>query len=185
MQPEDHVEGGFQPERDAFVFRSEDLRKKCSFAHDDDDGVLVPSRVKAMLERAQLRGVQFRSIVVENDSDSSPECSGEHVDAWWRLASDITLPPYSPSMKVLDRHGRRVPRGTEGYVEIWEPPYRGVELHYLRSEIVSKEFDIAQTLEWSAPSPLLRGLVVSKKFYEICRAHRLKCGFVPVRIEPG
>lgn len=188
LYPESHIVGGYVPEVDAFVFRPNDLDNTCDFAFDDDQGVLIPGRVRQLLEKSGLRGVEFRPTVLADDSAYSTArvaSGGKYGEPWWELASGITLPPYAPSMTVKDPQGGSVLRGTEGYVEVWEPPFCGVELHYLRSEIASKGFDIAQSREWTGPSPLMRNLIVSKKFYEFCESNRLACEYIPVRLDPG
>lgn len=68
LQPEHHIKGGYVPGEAAFVVGTSDLDNTRAFALDDDQGVLVPNRVKELLERSGLHGVEFRPTVLDDDS---------------------------------------------------------------------------------------------------------------------
>jgi hypothetical protein len=58
------------------------------------------------------------------------------------------------------------------------------ELRYLRSEIESLgPFDLACTFEQHSPDPLGRPLIASRRFYQVCRDHKLGVRWIPVHLE--
>lgn len=110
----------------------------------------------------------------------------DEEDVWWELRSDLVLPPVSSSMTLIHKDHtpftgdfRRGCRRIDGL-------YFPVELHYRRADIEGADsFDLAHTYEMfgALPDEYDRPLVASKRFYEVCKQHDVKTGWVPVRIE--
>ncbi len=149
----------------------------------------VKDDAKKRLESENLRGVVFKPAITrysidddEDDDDDLPDNS----DVWWELTSDIVLPPLAPSMTLLHEDNtpfqgdfRKGCKRQEGY-------YNHAELHYRCADIVGVgPFDLALTYEMfgGLPNQFDRLVVVSQRFYQACVKHRIKTGFIPVRID--
>lgn len=155
----------------------------------------VSNRVKTVLERHHLKGLFFRpTLLAEGFADRSdaPLIAWEgYREPWWEIESSITLPRLSDSMLFMDSDHRRVLKDIDysnGYQRV-DDKYLHAELHYRRRDLEAfSDVDVARTMEaftngkcyerdWSP-------IVVSRRFYEICRQHRFKVEFIPVRIDP-
>ncbi|MDX2130589.1 MAG: hypothetical protein SFY69_00885 [Planctomycetota bacterium] len=163
------------------------LQKGVQFARSlHGDIIMVPERIRLALQSAEFRGLDVAPLrVMKNtpnpDDDPTREADTSKIGGpWWTIEPLITLPPVSPYLsKVRGKDGGPGPRDAKWLV-IREPGFDDVEFHFLRSELRQvPEFDFARTYEgW--PSG---GIVVSKRFYDFCKEHNLKCGFKPVRID--
>jgi hypothetical protein len=141
-------------------------------------------RAKQALEGTKLRNLSFRCA--RKQYESVDYDLYDEDDTWWEMRSDALLPPVAPSMTLV--HKDRTPfKGecrsgclrTEGF-------YTHPELHYRREDIASmKAFDLAHTYEMFGELPDVydRPLVASKRFYEVCKEHGIRTGWVPVRID--
>ncbi len=149
----------------------------------------VKDDAKKRLDTENLRGVVFKPAITrysidddEDDDDDLPD----NDDVWWELTSDIVLPPLAPSMTLLHEDNtpfkgdfRKGCKRREGY-------YNHAELHYRRADIDAVgPFDLALTHEMfgGLPNQFDRLVVVSQRFYQACVKHRVKTGFIPVRID--
>jgi len=166
------------------------LRKNGSFGH-ANHGVVVPDRIRRQLETISLTHIDFKPTQPAKYSGSAVHDQvlswDHHGPPWWELWSDLVLPPVSPSMIKVDNKGNPVPRAYfQGAYMKDLPDYSDVELHYLRSEIEALDrFDLAVTYEESWGSLFTRPLIASQRFYQFCKEHKLKCDWVPVRIDEG
>jgi hypothetical protein len=106
----------------------------------------------------------------------------------WELRSTRTLPPVSPTMTIFEEDGRPFEGNYERQCIRREGLFhRMAELHYRASDIQAMEpFDLAHTKERFGECPFdkYRPLIVSSRFYDMCRRHGFKGGFTPVRIDP-
>lgn len=152
----------------------------------------VPERIKAVLQSGDLVGVRFRPTYYfplgMSVEDTDETVRARHGTPYWELDSDRRLPPLSPSIVLVDDKQQAVPHGSPGpcHPRI-DGLYRSSELHYRASDLAKiGPFDLARTFEQFVPfgSPGDRPLIASKRFYDFCTEHRLKTGWVPVRIDP-
>lgn len=152
---------------------------------------VAPQRTREVLEKAGLEGLTFKPVVVETDRDASIASKTYlHPDRdkpprggpWWEIASDIKLPPVSPTMTLTDKKGNPLPPGDESVIYLAkEGSYNHAELHLRRRDIERMEpFDIASTVERFHVNPRL---IVSNRFYRICSEHGLKMNWTPVRLD--
>jgi hypothetical protein len=106
----------------------------------------------------------------------------------WELRSRRTLPPVAPSMTLYESDWRTQFQGDYDRVCVrTEGLYLQAELHYRAKDIEAMgPFDLAHTKERFGGCPFdeYRPLVVSSRFYGMCRRHKFKGGFTPVRIDP-
>ncbi|MEM6503829.1 MAG: hypothetical protein AAF711_00025 [Planctomycetota bacterium] len=167
--------------------------KSTDFARAGIKAILVPQRVKVVLEQADLHNLLFLPTIPVRGTGLAEECqtpvTWEQVgcDPWWELSSDLTLPPVSPGMDLRDRDGNRIPPGNSSNGCIpREGLFNKAELHYLRNDIKAIEpFDVALTFEtFGMPGPYPRpSVVVSQRFYQVCIDHGLSGTWVPVRLD--
>ena len=105
----------------------------------------------------------------------------------WQMRSRRTLPPVSPSMTLALEDGTLFQGQYERRCIRHEGLFHGVaELHYRAADLDAMgPFDVAHTKEYFGECPLddYRPLVVSARFYEMCKRHKFKGGFTPVRID--
>jgi hypothetical protein len=101
-------------------------------------------------------------------------------EPWRQICAGPEMPPVSPYLKRCHgATGAPVPRESRGGIII-EEGFADRELHYLRSEVSRMPaFDIARLFESGGEGPF----VVSRKFYDVCQQHGLRCGWRPVRID--
>jgi len=148
--------------------------------------VIVPDRVKALMEAGGLQGLLMQPLrLLANTQVTIPskELDWSVVGGpWWTVDSLVTLPPVSPYLqKVNTTTGATFPRDVRAGV-LFEPGFDDVERHYLRSELKKLEpFDVA--CGWESQGAV--EIIVSKRFYDFCKSHMLKCAFRPVRIDEG
>lgn len=105
----------------------------------------------------------------------------------WELRSRRTLPPVAPSMTLFEKDGTPFQGNYEHVCLRREDLYLQAELHYRAKDIEAMGlFDLAHTMERFGDCPFdeYRPLVVSARFYDMCRRHNFKGGFTPVRIDP-
>lgn len=106
----------------------------------------------------------------------------------WELRSSRTLPPVSPLMTLTEKDGTPFQGNYERVCVRREGLFHLVaELHYRAEDIAAMgPFDLAHTKERFGECPFdeYRPLVVSARFYDMCRRHKFKGGFTPVRIDP-
>lgn len=151
----------------------------------DSRTFIANARTERTLEAAKLRGLMF--LPVEKAYDSSEYSLSGNEDAWWELESEIELPPLAPSVTLETRDGGPF-RGdfSEGCLRR-EGLYSHPELHYRRADLEKVGlFDAARTYEHFypiGPAPMCRAMVVSRRFYQVCKAHNVQTRFVPVRID--
>lgn len=165
---------------------------------------IVPDRIRIELERAQLKGLRFEpmAILTERRDKGVVEVTSSRRELgapYWGLVSDLRMPPQSPSA------GIRVPE--------WPPPVRrdgsippfqpkpgeppivmlgtkGLCLtcphfYWPRDLDSVPECDAIMTHEVYG-SPLLgrfRQLLVSQRFYEVCKAMKWRLDWEPVLLE--
>lgn len=162
--------------------------------------LLVPDRVKRGLEHANLRHLRFQSAVqlssvVDKLGPIPLKSNSQRLGQWWVLASDLILPQLSITCDVRlvpDRkglHGNEPPfprmQDDPPYVSLHERQFIHAELHYRAAEIDKlPEFDAAMSREvfgntLVGPS---RELIVSNRFYKVCRALELRVSWQPVRL---
>jgi len=142
-------------------------------------------RARDALEAANLKGLEF--LPVEKNYESVDYGLYDEEDTWWELESDLELPPLAPSMTLVHRDGTPFTGDFSKGCRRVEGFYFPVELHYRRSDLERfGPFDAARTYEQfgpRGPAPRCRALVVSKKFYQVCKQHNIRTRFVPVRID--
>lgn len=172
--------------------------RDASFA---DTGLpLCSSRLRANIEQQGLRGVQFRPCELRrnpSDPDGGRVISWSEVndEPWWQITSEVTLPPLSPVMTLLDVQGK--PQRVRG-VWPWEGAYELAELHYRAADLaalvpitpgdcgvkMTTPFDAALTFEHIRGLYEHQQLIVSRAFYELSKELCLPWEFVPVRVDP-
>lgn len=191
IEPPDAIGNVNRDERGMIILVPDDLRVTTGIARSQSGGLVVPDRVRRLLESSTLRGMAFRATMLRDDpmrSDNRLQWGTTRFpDAWWELTSPISLPPLESSVLKTDFKGVPVPRDFRAPVLLQEPPYFGVaEFHYLASELRRAEsFDLARSFETGSIRPDDRWFVASKRFYEFCKENKIKCGWVPVRIDEG
>ena len=147
---------------------------------------IVPDCVRDILAAAQFAHQVL--LPVEAEVPPNPQ---KGVRSYWELTSDFVLPPVSPSMVRLDDNCKRVWPGRPTGGQRIEGLYNRAELHYRGSDLRTLEpLDVARTFEsfWGPDNNQRRPdycpLVVSKRFYNLCRDHGFKIDWVPVHIDP-
>lgn len=190
LEPQDEVSGVLRNESGLVRLGPRGLDSRIDIARTEGSAIVVPDRVRGLLETRSLRGLRFCPTVLydrrELERQSVRWGSKEFPEPWWELTSELTLPPMSPAVVKTTPKGDPVPRDFQGMLMLREPPFTGVEFHYLKSDLRRfGDFDLAQTFERFGTQPDDRWLVASKRFYEFCKANKIKCGWVPVRIDEG
>jgi len=186
--PELMVEMEWEPA--GYGIRRGQYKRRADFARGrSGKPIIVSQRVRALLETADFRGLHFAPLQLfkrVGGSYDSPKLGNLEWSSvgepWWILDSILTLPPVGPYLYIQGGgDGKIYPRGTRQGI-IREPGFSDVERHYVRSELAKLgEFDVAR--EWESLGAV--DIIVSRRFYEFCKAHNLKCGFKPVRIDEG
>lgn len=152
--------------------------------------IVVSDDAKAALESAGLRGLVFRPTVLVRSLQNRRPISweGAGLPLRWQLTSDVRLPRVAPSVTLLDRLGDPHIEGISVGCFAHEGLYAYPELRYRASDLHALgPFDVARTHERFGPGGNReedRAIIVSKRFYEVCREQRLKAGFVPVHLDP-
>lgn len=184
--------GGYKPGEPIYLSEHDpehqsDLRHVKDFASVDTIPV-CSSRARRVLEAAGLRGLDFAAtrLMPRGYKNRKP---GEWVawetygEPWWRIVSDVVLPYVAPSVQKRScGDGRLLPRESPGGCYFVDGDYSDYELHFVRSELAALgPFDVASTFEHHPNG----WVVVSRRFYEVCRDHGFDAGFRPVRIDEG
>jgi hypothetical protein len=147
----------------------------------------VPTRVKSLLEKSGLTGIQFKPTVFIPRHGIGRVLVGEE-SPYWELDSGLTMPPVSPDMSLVDNDGHPVRSGdvSNGFHRR-EGLFFFPELHYWAPEGKLKlRFDLARTFEAfnskTYYEPLDRPIVASKRFFDFCVEHGVKTRWVPVHV---
>lgn len=160
----------------------------------------VSDRVKRVLETAGIRNLVFKPTVAvpppppgewKRDESAIVEWSAIGEPPWWELTSDLILPRMSPRAVVRDAKGNLITDdftqgcylkealdGLDALIDPAEAKYRASDIEALG------EFDLARSFEafghvWHDSG---RDAIVSNRFYRLCRKHKIKVSFVPVRV---
>lgn len=165
--------------------------------------IIIPERVKHELERAGLIGLKFDEAIPcrwdwgRGGAVTPLKKAPERLGRWWRLLSDVTMPPLSQSCDVrvnefpqTTRDGTPMPYalgpGDPPYVYWREGLFVCPEPHYRAADLEAMApFDIALAREKSG-SPRVGpsyGLIVSNRFYKVCRALEYRVSWIPVRLD--
>jgi hypothetical protein len=148
--------------------------------------IVIQEHVRMILASAELRNLVFRPTEIRFEPVDYDLYDEEAV--YWELRSDVLLPPLSPSTILVHRdHSPFTGDFARGCMRM-EGFYNNPELHYRRDDLSKvAPFDLAHTYEMfhggTMPSQDDRPLVASKRFYEVCKQHNIKTGWVPVRVE--
>jgi hypothetical protein len=161
--------------------------------------LIVSDRVRRLIEALNLREVGFKATFVIPPPKSEVDKRDEEAmlpwdgfgEPWWELTSSVILPPMSSRAFLVSAKGERVvdhfsdgcylKDGIDNLDAITWP----AEPKYLAKDVDAiGEFDVAHTFEWFGPkAPYLgRLVIVSSRFFQFCREHKLKTYFVPVRV---
>lgn len=146
-------------------------------------------------DEANFVGVEYRPVTLsdcfeEPDAQTGATKTVERIvetpigKELWRLTPRIELP--SMHAAEMERH-TGVPwikAGTQGPGQFRNPGFHDAQLTYTRRAIDSVgPFDVASTWEYVLPGrPNDRCLVVSQRFYQFCKMHKIEATFIPVRI---
>lgn len=140
-------------------------------------GVLVPARVKQLLEGAGFRGMVFRPTAlgrtVDDDRTTEVKWRRAGLEPLWEWRSDITMPWVALEQTVMDAT-TRLPLGStdkrsDRFVYIKpEPTFNRAELIYSQRELdaaLPPECDAAMTRErtWKSPEDECSQLIVSAR----------------------
>lgn len=169
--------------RDRVHVALEDIDPSFDFMYGEYCHIIVPRRVRLLLDQAELLDVNWLPVGVWDTHKTSR--GRLDADSFWELSGQRVLPPMSPSVELYDaRTEQRVTPGhpdpvlqMEGLYGPTEPRYRAADLQAFGP------FDVARTFEKPFPTERHRRVIVSNRFYRFCREHGLKTGFVPVRID--
>ncbi len=167
---------------DRLILRPGHAQQKNLLAAANWPWLAVSDDMRQKLEQAGLQRLKF--LDVQYTKQPTPD-----LRPLWELTSDLRLPRMSPRCKfVNERGGAPVPQwepstvlveGDEQSGNIWP------EFHYTESAIRSAEpFDLALTFEGWGGGEGIPKLVASQRFYQFCKAHKLKMDWIPVRIDP-
>lgn len=154
--------------------------------------LIVPQRVREVLEAGAIRHLQFRSeIHVSRELllEKRREIPwSKFPEPMYELWSDLILPRLSPTCILHDHLSNPyVEEGAKVGCILHEGFYVWPEMRYRRSDLAAAgEFDIALTHERFGTGAIgehKRAKVVSQRFYQYCLANNLKAKWRPVRIE--
>lgn len=171
-----------------------ELQPSAAFASTKLPWVIVPDRVKRLLQESDLHHIAFWPTIMVGGflaKDRKEPISWEvYGEPWWELTSELILPPLSPSVDLRDADGQPLSRGSNNFsngCHLREGLYSHPELHYRKQDLQAVEpFDAALTYEpfGTKGVPLdWRRLVVSRRFRDFCLEHGWKADWVPVRID--
>jgi hypothetical protein len=154
----------------------------------DWPGIIVPDRVRRIIEPAGFLHVDFRPVAPVRSSDrflDKDVVSWSKVgDPWWEITSDFTMPPLSPSVEIVAQDGSPFVGYENQWLGVREGLFRNPELHYRRQDIEQLlPFDLACTHEHFGKPPRGQRLIASQRFYQFFREHKLKAKWTPVRID--
>jgi hypothetical protein len=154
------------------------LRRKPQIGLAGAGNLVVSEAIRDLLGQAKFKHLVFRpTVLVAEDPTDFPV-------NYWEVTSDFILPPLSPTCVLVDGDGKPWSGDLNKLCLINEGPYMPPELHYRREDLQSVEpFDAGITRE----SLVRRGqgdLIVAKRFYEVCKKHKLRLKWWPVRVDP-
>jgi hypothetical protein len=134
-----------------------------------------------------MRHVTFRPTILVRGKGrpEDPQVPWEKFgEPWWELSSDLTLPPLSPTVKVVAQDGRPFIGYEKQNLEIREGHYMYPELHYLRREIERCDpFDLGLSYEHLGKPPFQQMKVASQRLYRLFAEQKLKASWTPVRLD--
>ena len=188
-----HDSGRDESGRMMLYRRSLREQRALDFARGEIEAILIPERVKRLLEKDSLKHVVFKPTIAVKGTGLAKECQAPlawtevGTPPWWELSSDLVLPPLSPSMDLRDDKGNPIAPGdcSKGCVPK-EGHFNHAELHYRQRDLAAVEpFDVALTFETFGPrGPTKRpSLIASQHFYRVCVDHGLSTNWIPVRVD--
>lgn len=182
--------GLFRDERGRVKMIEGDFPRRADLVRTPLSWVVVPDRVKAVIDAERFRGVAFRPTVLVGGSklpsEAVPKPWSRFGEPWWELTSDVVLPPLSPTMEVYDEVGNLVSGGDcSGGCYPREGHYVQPEYRYRAEDLARVEpFDFARTAEvfGCAGHTDTWHYVGSRQIRELCLGHKWKCDWIPVRL---
>ena len=150
---------------------------------------VVPERIKARLEAADLIGVTFRATIPsKNDGQGGPATWPKGGEPWWELRGAGDMPPFAPGLDLTDGHGRPLADradDSQGLIPV-EEFFDLPELRYRAADLAAMPpFDLARSRErvGTAAWNDNRFLIASPRFVAFCREHDFPVAWAPVRVD--
>ena len=151
--------------------------------------LFVSDAFRAELEAERFVGMGFAPTkqVREKKSGETYICVPHQPAAdrvLWELRPTVHLPRMHPEV-LRTQLNPKVPVGDPGPGNFQNDGFDDVQLVYARSALASVgAFDMAHTWEYKS-APENRCFIISQRFYQFCKAKKLPCHFVPVKIVEG
>lgn len=156
----------------------------------DEHRFIVSEHFRQLLHEAGLRHMKVLPtsltdcFIPESRTRKTWDAIGE--PPWWHLTSDLVLPRVAPGSEIVDSKGEPFIEGKSMGCYLVEVLYWYPEIHYRRTDLAAVEpFDLALTHECFGRGrhEENRKLIVSQKVYRLFVDHKIKAGFVPVRVD--
>lgn len=183
------------------------LKCNLTVAQADWPAIVVSEKLKSQILEGGMQHIMFRPVGIigkpeegyaqswyrlttsEAREKAKSATITKFAEGLWELSSDLVLPRLSPQCQLQDEKGNPVRDDFSTGTFLREDFYKPPELHYTRGSIQNAgPFDLALTYEplsgWYPTWQWYRHLVASKRFYEFCKARKLKMDWIPVRIDP-
>jgi hypothetical protein len=147
----------------------------------DLHSLLVSQDIRLALEQEGFTGMVFRPVVPQEGGAVVP------LDNLWELRTEHRLPPLSDYCTFYDRLGSAMKGSSEVAYQYFEDFWGPQELHYTAKSLEAwswPDFALTHELFWFSEKRHRRLLVTSQRFFQFCKAHKLKMEWVPVQIDP-
>jgi hypothetical protein len=133
------------------------------------------------MEEFGLKGMVFLPVTKEKGRGAA------ELDNLWELTTRHVLPAMSPVCTWFDEQGNPAQGDPDKGRILKEGLYSPPEFHYTAgslNELPESDFFLTYERFWQSSLRQERRLVVSKRLYDFCQAHKLEMNWIPVRIDP-
>lgn len=190
VSPKVAVDAGYRDDQGRIKLGINKLRPATTIALASREGwYVVPERTKVALESSGLEGLAFRETIPMSEKGFGVPVTWEKPgEPWWELRSSISMPPFSPTLKLTDGNGKPLvdrldeSNGVVPVEEFFDLP----ELRYTAESLrAMPAFALAHTYERVGTSPKNdnRLLIASHRFRDFCREQKMRIDWYPVRID--
>lgn len=165
------------PQANKYMIETNGFEKdRCVAARDQ---VVLLDEIKPKFEAQGFKGLEFRKCVPIYDPH---EFCVDETFPIWEIESQTAMPALSPDCQLIDLYDPK--GGALTYRDVDEGLHFPGLLRYRRDDMVAlSDIDVARTREGLGWGMYDHPLIISQRFYQFCKAQKLKLDYLPVLID--
>lgn len=162
------------PQANRYVIETKGFEKNRVVAAVDQ--VVLLDEIKPKFETQGFKGLEFRKCVPIYDPH---EFCVDETFPIWEIESQTAMPALSPACQLIELYDPQ--GGALKYRDVDEGLHFPGLLRYRRNDMAPlSDIDVARTREGLGWGMYDHPLIISQRFYQFCKAQKLKLSYLPV-----